>query len=156
MWASRIEGGSSFIVPWPTLDAVQIQGELVLLQDRWLQLVSGIATVRYANAKGEACSNRFDDIVLEVLLHGAHHRCQVALALRLKGFALSGQQTTSPLSAGVRSETPLIADLPAVNPSAECLETGEMAELAELATLNTRNSPHLDEGNALLAASARK
>ena len=89
MWASRVEGVPATMEPWPMLSAEQIGSELISLRNRWLKLSSNNApdkTVRYTNGKGEACTNRFEDVMLEVLLHGAHHRGQAALALRMKGF----------------------------------------------------------------------
>jgi len=48
------------------------------------------APVTYRTSKGEPFSTALRDILLHVALHGAHHRGQIALLLRLEGLAPAG------------------------------------------------------------------
>ena len=41
--------------------------------------------VEYRNSKGEAWSNRVEDILTHVLMHSAYHRGQIALEMRAAG-----------------------------------------------------------------------
>jgi uncharacterized damage-inducible protein DinB len=88
-WAARVEGAPGDFDPWPVLSASELDTELIRLRQRWTMLATDTtpdAEIRYRSTKGENCSNRFDEILQEVFLHGAHHRGQIALTLRLKGF----------------------------------------------------------------------
>ena len=44
-----------------------------------------IRMVEYRNSKGEAWSNRVEDILTHVLMHSAYHRGQIALEMRASG-----------------------------------------------------------------------
>jgi uncharacterized damage-inducible protein DinB len=88
-WAARVEGTAEKFAPWPTLTAPELEAELRQLRDRWLRLSNGTAMdaqVRYESSNGENRSNLFSEVLQEVFLHGAHHRGQIALVLRMKGF----------------------------------------------------------------------
>jgi uncharacterized damage-inducible protein DinB len=66
-----------------------METELRQLLDRWLRLsrcTAMDAQVRYVSSDGESRCNLFSEVLQEVLLHGAHHRGQIALVLRMKGF----------------------------------------------------------------------
>jgi uncharacterized damage-inducible protein DinB len=88
-WAARVEGTTGNLDPWPTLTAPELETELRQLLERWLRLShcnAMDAQVRYVGGDGESRSNLFCEVLQEVLLHGAHHRGQIALVLRMKGF----------------------------------------------------------------------
>jgi uncharacterized damage-inducible protein DinB len=88
-WAARVEGTAEKLAPWPTLTAPELESELRWLRDRWLRLSNCTAMdaqVRYESSDGEHRSNLFSEVLQEVFLHGAHHRGQIALVLRMKGF----------------------------------------------------------------------
>ena len=88
-WAARVEGMVEKLDPWPTLTASELEAELRRLRDRWLGLSNCTAMdaqVRYESSDGENRSNLFSEVLQEVFLHGAHHRGQIALVLRMKGF----------------------------------------------------------------------
>src|SRR6202020_3209141 len=75
-WAARVEGTAGNLDPWPTFTALR------QLLDRWLRLsrcTALDAQVRYVSSDGESRSNLFSEVLQEVLLHGAHHRGQIAL-----------------------------------------------------------------------------
>ena len=88
-WAARVEGRAEKLDPWPTLTASELEEELRRLRDRWLGLSNCIAMdaqVRYESSDGENRSNLFSEVLQEIFLHGAHHRGQIAIVLRMKGF----------------------------------------------------------------------
>ena len=88
-WAARVEGAPSTLDPWPNRTVSELNTELVHLRNRWVRLADCTALdaqVQYRNRTGESCSNLFGEVLQEILLHGAHHRGQIALALRSKGF----------------------------------------------------------------------
>jgi uncharacterized damage-inducible protein DinB len=88
-WAARVEGMAHKLDPWPTLTVSELEDELRRLRDRWLGLSdcnAMDAQVRYESSDGENRSNLFSEVLQEVFLHGAHHRGQIALILRTKGF----------------------------------------------------------------------
>ena len=89
LWAARVEGSPGTVDPWPALTVADLHTELIRLKNRWLRLADRTASgaqVQYQNRAGESCSNLFADVLQEILLHGAHHRGQIAFLLRAKGF----------------------------------------------------------------------
>lgn len=90
LWAARVEGRTQPFDAWPKMNSAHIKAELERLRGRWLTLAerhSPEDEVHYTGSGAQIYSNRFDEILQEILLHGAHHRGQVALILRLRGFA---------------------------------------------------------------------
>ena len=88
-WAARVEGTAGNLDPWPTFTAPELETELRRLLERWLRLShcnAMDAQVRYLSSDKESRSNLFSEVLQEVLLHGAHHRGQIAFVLRMKGF----------------------------------------------------------------------
>ena len=88
-WAARVEGTAGNLDPWPTFTAPELETELRRLLERWLRLShcnAMDAQVRYLSSDRESRSNLFSEVLQEVLLHGAHHRGQIAFVLRMKGF----------------------------------------------------------------------
>jgi uncharacterized damage-inducible protein DinB len=91
LWLARIEGEPSPLAVWPALDLDGCTRELEALDRPWVHLLGALdATlmareVRYTNTKGETFTNRVEDMLQHVFLHSAHHRGQIAMAVRAAG-----------------------------------------------------------------------
>lgn len=91
VWLARISGKSPSVPVWPmlTLDGcARLAGENVvalrrLVSDATPELLA--QTVHYTNSAGRTYDSKIDDILLHVALHGAYHRGQVALIVRMAG-----------------------------------------------------------------------
>jgi len=87
-WLARIRGERSELEVWPTLTLDELEPHLGRLRTAWSHLVAGLGehglerTVTYTNSKGQPWTSRVEDILTHVLLHGAHHRGQIASAMR--------------------------------------------------------------------------
>lgn len=90
-WLARIAGRESTVAVWPTLDleqcealaranAAELRGITATASDASLQRVVG-----YRNSAGQAFESTVEDMLLQLLLHGAYHRGQIALLLREGG-----------------------------------------------------------------------
>jgi uncharacterized damage-inducible protein DinB len=87
-WLIRVEGGDGPMNVWPDLTMSEIELRFQDQLRRWLTMCeqhSDEAMIRYISITGRECVNRFDDVIQEVALHGAHHRGQIALLLRSNG-----------------------------------------------------------------------
>jgi uncharacterized damage-inducible protein DinB len=91
LWLARIEGEPSPLAVWPALDLDGSRRELEALDLPWAHLLGQLdpATlareVHYTNSRGDTFTNRVDDILQHVVLHSAHHRGQIAAAVRAAG-----------------------------------------------------------------------
>ena len=91
VWLSRISGKQASVAVWPmlTLDGcARLAAENVgalrrLLADAEPPMLA--REVRYTNSAGRTYDSRIEDILLHVALHGAYHRGQVALIVRMAG-----------------------------------------------------------------------
>jgi uncharacterized damage-inducible protein DinB len=91
LWLARLNGTSSALAVWPELSPSDLSSSLSGLRLAWLALLEPLTapalerTIHYTNTRGERWTNRVDDVLEHVLLHGAHHRGQIASALRAAG-----------------------------------------------------------------------
>jgi uncharacterized damage-inducible protein DinB len=91
LWLARIEGEPSPLAVWPSLDLDGCGRELDALDRPWEHLLGGLndavmaRAVDYTNTKGQTFTNRVDDMLQHVFLHSAHHRGQIAVAVRAAG-----------------------------------------------------------------------
>ena len=91
VWLARISGKPPSVSVWPmlTLDGcARLAAENVvalrrLLSEATPELVD--REVNYTNSAGRTYDSKIDDILLHVALHGAYHRGQVALIVRMAG-----------------------------------------------------------------------
>lgn len=96
VWYSRVVGAVPRHVVWPTLtlaEAAELSRESLM---GWREVAAQgeavlASTVEYRTGTGARFSNTVDEIVTQVLLHGSHHRGQVALLVRRAG----GQPATT-------------------------------------------------------------
>ena len=96
VWHSRVIGVAPRHAVWPTLtlaEAAELSRESLM---GWREVTAQgetilASTVEYRTGTGAHFSNTVDEIVTQVLLHGSHHRGQVALLVRRAG----GQPATT-------------------------------------------------------------
>lgn len=89
IWLQRIQGNSTGDIQlWPeeTNPENDLQ-ELTTLHEQWLRLLAekdaGLdETVSYTNSKGTAFGTPLTGILHHVIIHGQHHRAQIAPLLR--------------------------------------------------------------------------
>ncbi|HYH46795.1 MAG TPA: DinB family protein [Thermoanaerobaculia bacterium] len=93
LWWARLRREPSPTAVWPELGLPEIAAQIDRLEAAWNATLDGYAaapgrlaeTVPYVNSQGEAWSNRAADVLEHAVLHGAHHRGQIAAALRRAG-----------------------------------------------------------------------
>jgi uncharacterized damage-inducible protein DinB len=88
VWLSRVQGRPATVAVWPALSLDECEAlaranhrafdeYLSALDDEGLQ-----RTVHYRNSAGAEFDSRVGDMLLQVALHGAYHRGQIALLVR--------------------------------------------------------------------------
>ena len=91
VWWERIEGLPQSLPVWPALDLEEAAALLAAGERRWRDLAAALGpddegrVVAYANTRGDRFESRLGDILTHVVLHGAHHRGQIATAVRGAG-----------------------------------------------------------------------
>jgi uncharacterized damage-inducible protein DinB len=91
VWHSRITKQNSPLAVWPDLTVSECEQHATRMADLWRSYLSSLAdqhlmqTVNYRNSKGEPWTSTVEDILLHVLMHGAHHRGQIAADIRAAG-----------------------------------------------------------------------
>lgn len=92
MWLRRLGAPAGEVAIWPDLKRGDCEAQLDLLAVAWARYLEASSEeqlrdrVTYVNSKGESWSSRVEDILEHVVMHGAYHRGQIALALRTGGF----------------------------------------------------------------------
>jgi uncharacterized damage-inducible protein DinB len=92
LWWSRLHGEAAPVPVWPDWTLEECATQLVEQGRRWRDYLRGLTvadlarTVTYTNSLGEPWSNRVEDILRHVALHGAYHRGQIATHLRAAGL----------------------------------------------------------------------
>ncbi len=89
MWYRRIQSGpTSEITLWPENSAPEVNiSALKELQPQWANLLQQSENkldqpITYTNSKGQQFSNRLGGILHHIIIHGQHHRAQIARLMR--------------------------------------------------------------------------
>ena len=97
IWLRRVRGEAltRSVVVWPDLDPVMWQGLIQSTHTAWLDQLDAWqgrldAPVSYRDTKGQAFETPLHEIVTHVIIHGQHHRAQIALHLREQGHTPPG------------------------------------------------------------------
>lgn len=96
LWRARLRDEPSPLPVWPELDLAEIDRQIDRLDGAWSATLDEYASdadpagrlaepVSYVNSLGEAWTSSAGDILEHAVLHGAHHRGQIAAALRRIG-----------------------------------------------------------------------
>ena len=84
LWLGRLRREKPAVV-WPDLTLDQIEEQIGRLHREWPRELGRTDVVEYVNSKGEKWSSRADDILMQVVFHGAYHRGQIATLVRQSG-----------------------------------------------------------------------
>jgi uncharacterized damage-inducible protein DinB len=90
LWLGRLLGEPPAVV-WPALDLAGCRAGCADLERRWEAYLADLApadlarVVSYVNSRGEPWSSTVGDVLTHVVLHGTHHRGQIAADLRAAG-----------------------------------------------------------------------
>jgi uncharacterized damage-inducible protein DinB len=88
LWLARLRQEPSPLPVWPDLPVEACAAGLGELSGMWDEYLAGSgsgrfdARVTYTNSKGEEWTSTAEDILTHVTIHSAHHRGQIASALR--------------------------------------------------------------------------
>ena len=88
LWLERLRRQRFKVIVWPDAALATCRDQLADLPKAWKLYFDTLdprrlsEPVNYTNSKGEAWSNRIDDILMHVVLHSAYHRGQIAMMLR--------------------------------------------------------------------------
>jgi uncharacterized damage-inducible protein DinB len=96
LWRARLRREPSPLPVWPELGLAEIERQIDLLDGAWSATLDEYAShadpagrlaepVSYVNSLGEVWTSSAGDILEHAVLHGAHHRGQIAAALRRAG-----------------------------------------------------------------------
>jgi uncharacterized damage-inducible protein DinB len=91
LWLARLEARTPPSPVWPELDLAACQAALDGLRPGWQALLARLdereleRSIEYVNTRGEPWTSRVRDVLAQVVLHSAHHRGQIAAALRAAG-----------------------------------------------------------------------
>jgi uncharacterized damage-inducible protein DinB len=92
VWLARLEGpGASSEVPWPSLTLDEARTAAEDLHRRWSDFLSGLTQEKlgsdlvYRNGKGLEFHTPLRDVLVQLIVHGAYHRGQIAAVVRDAG-----------------------------------------------------------------------
>jgi uncharacterized damage-inducible protein DinB len=93
LWHGRLTREERHASVWPRLTVAQCREGLDEINLLWRGYLAALTAeglgenVSYVNSKGEPWTSAVEDILTHVVLHSAHHRGQIASALRAAGHA---------------------------------------------------------------------
>lgn len=91
VWLSRLSGKTPEVAVWPEISLDECERLARANVDELRKIVESVSPealdrpVTYRNSAGKEFTNRVEDILLHVAMHGSYHRGQVAAMLRSAG-----------------------------------------------------------------------
>ena len=86
IWVSRILGEDGPSEIWPKLSRSEIKQLLKETPDKIQKLIAlKEEVISYQNSRGDEFENKVQDILMHLIIHGQHHRAQMATLLRKAG-----------------------------------------------------------------------
>ena len=88
VWYDRVMGFENKLGVWPKLKSEEVEE---MMQDNPVKLRELIPlkekVITYSNSKGDAFKNSVEEVLTHIIIHGQHHRAQIALVLRQNDIA---------------------------------------------------------------------
>lgn len=86
VWISRVMGKKTAMEIWPELSVQEMKALIDENNEKLIALISMKEEgITYHNSKGEAFENKVGDILTHLIIHGQHHRAQIAKLIRQAG-----------------------------------------------------------------------
>lgn len=92
VWLGRLEASDSAApAPWPLMSLEEAEAAIGEMHQRWKSFLSGLAPARldedlvHRNSKGMEFRVPVRDVLMQLVMHSAHHRGQIAAAVREAG-----------------------------------------------------------------------
>lgn len=88
LWYRRIKGESTDdLEVWQDYDLAVALQKITTLYEKWQQLIDINRSdldqiISYKNSKGTSYETKLSDILYHIIIHGQHHRAQIANVLR--------------------------------------------------------------------------
>ena len=92
LWLERMQEQKQSMPVWPASSVEECAALIATMAAAWRSFLSSLGpgrlneVVAYRNSKGEAWTNRVEDILTHVLMHSTYHRGQIALEIRAAGY----------------------------------------------------------------------
>ncbi|WP_020403432.1 DinB family protein [Gracilimonas tropica] len=86
VWVNRIQEQPTPPEIWPDLSVKEMEKLLnENLELLWQLISKKDEVIQYQNSKGDSFQNSVQEILMHVVIHGQHHRAQIASLLRQSG-----------------------------------------------------------------------
>ena len=91
LWLGRLKQDRKPVVVWPEKTLGECEAELDQLARLWKDYLEKLTPARleeripYLNSKGESWASTVEDMLLQLVLHSAYHRGQIASNVRASG-----------------------------------------------------------------------
>jgi uncharacterized damage-inducible protein DinB len=92
VWLGRLETpGASHTAPWPLMSLEEANAAVTEVHERWNSFFGNLAPERldedlvHRNSKGAEFRVPVRDVLMQLVVHGAYHRGQIAAAVREAG-----------------------------------------------------------------------
>jgi uncharacterized damage-inducible protein DinB len=78
------------VVVWPELELDEVEASLRRSGNAFESVLTGstdlTSEITYVNSLGQSWKSNVGDVLMHVVMHGVHHRAQIASELRASGF----------------------------------------------------------------------
>jgi uncharacterized damage-inducible protein DinB len=92
LWLGRLEApGSAAPAPWPVMRLEEANAAVNEMHERWKSFLGNLAPERldedlvHRNSKGTEFRAPVRDVLMQLVVHGAYHRGQIAAVVRQSG-----------------------------------------------------------------------
>lgn len=92
VWYARVNGeDTESLSIWPEYNLKQCKALVTDMNEKWIRVVRNSRNLQdqidYKNSQGVQYSSSLNDILHHIIIHGQHHRAQIARMLRQAGVA---------------------------------------------------------------------
>jgi uncharacterized damage-inducible protein DinB len=87
VWVDRMNGRQPSVAIWPDWTSDRMKDHLELNPEKLREMIGKKdQSFTYENSAGKKFTNTIEDILHHLIIHGQHHRAQIAVLLRKSGL----------------------------------------------------------------------